>query len=205
MAFDKNVFINCPFDEQYLSLLRPLLFTVIYLGFDPRIASETLDSAQARIEKIVGLIRGSRFGIHDLSRIQAKKKAEYYRLNMPFELGLDVGCIRFRGGKWSSRKKCLILESEKYRYQAALSDMSNSDIGVHGNDPEEVVRIVRDWLVEQAKISAPGPARIWGAFNEFMAYNYDRLKSEGYSDKNIEQLPANELISSIKDWVGENA
>ena len=83
--------------------------------------------------------------------------------------------------------------------------MSNSDIGVHGNDPEEVVRIVRNWLVEQAKISAPGPVRVWGAFNEFMADNYDRLVSEGYSNMNIEQLPANELISSMKEWVGENA
>jgi hypothetical protein len=138
-----------------------------------------------------------------LSRIKAKQKGEYYRLNMPFELGLDIGCIRFRPGKWS-RKKCLILEAEKYRYQAALSDMSNSDIGVHRNDPEEVVRIVRDWLAEQANVSAPGPARIWGAFNEFMADNYDRLVSEGYSEKNIEQLPANKLISSMQEWVSEN-
>jgi hypothetical protein len=204
MAFEKNVFINCPFDEQYLPLLRPLLFTVIYLGFTPRIASETLDSSQARIEKIVALIRGSRFGIHDLSRIQAGQAGEYYRFNMPFELGLDIGCIRFRVGKWS-RKKCLILEAEKYRFLAALSDMSNSDIGVHRNDPEEVVGVVRDWLAEQAKLSAPGPARIWGAFNDFMADNYDRLLSEGYSQKNIEQLPANELISSMRKWVTENA
>jgi hypothetical protein len=57
MGFAKNVFINCPFDAQYLPLLRPLLFTVIYLGFTPRIASESLDSSKARINKIVNLIR----------------------------------------------------------------------------------------------------------------------------------------------------
>ena len=38
MAFDQNVFVNCPFDEEYLPLLRPLLFTIVYLGFRPRIA-----------------------------------------------------------------------------------------------------------------------------------------------------------------------
>lgn len=27
--FSRNVFINCPFDAEYVSLLRPLLFTVI--------------------------------------------------------------------------------------------------------------------------------------------------------------------------------
>ncbi len=33
MAFERNVFVNCPFDTQYVPLLRPLLFTIIYLGF----------------------------------------------------------------------------------------------------------------------------------------------------------------------------
>jgi hypothetical protein len=28
MPFHKNVFVNCPFDSDYLLLLRPLLFTV---------------------------------------------------------------------------------------------------------------------------------------------------------------------------------
>lgn len=31
--FSKNVFVNCPFDKDYLSLLRPLLFTVVYSVF----------------------------------------------------------------------------------------------------------------------------------------------------------------------------
>lgn len=203
MGFDKNVFINCPFDDQYLPLLRPLLFTVIYLGFTPRIATETLDSAEPRIEKIVGLITGSRYGIHDLSRIQAEEVGEYSRFNMPFELGIDIGCIRFKGGRWS-KKKCLILEEKKYRYQAALSDLSNSDIQAHGKDPEEVVRVVRNWLSAQRKVSAPGPAKIWGMFNDFIADNHDRLISEGYSKENIEQLPANELISRMQDWVSEH-
>src|SRR5262245_48821549 len=43
-------------------------------------------------------------------------KGELYRLNMPFELGLDVGCQRFAGGL-RKRKKCLILDAESYRYQ----------------------------------------------------------------------------------------
>jgi hypothetical protein len=70
MAFEKNVFINCPFDDQYLKLLRPLLFTVIYLGFTPRIALEALDSGEPRIKKILDLIEDSKYGIHDLSRMR---------------------------------------------------------------------------------------------------------------------------------------
>jgi hypothetical protein len=119
---------------------------------------------------------------------------------MPFELGLDLGCIRFKGGKWSG-KKCLILETKKYRYQAAISDMSNSDIAVHNNKPVEVVRVVRNWLRSQAKPAAVGPSAIWGAFNDFMASNYDDLRGRGYSPKDIERLPVDELIPLMKKWV----
>ena len=31
MPVERNVFVNCPFDEAYYSLLRPLLFTIIYV------------------------------------------------------------------------------------------------------------------------------------------------------------------------------
>jgi hypothetical protein len=199
MPFDTNVFINCPFDESYLPLLRPTLFTVIYLGLTPRIARESLDSGEPRINKIISLIEDSKYAIHDISRIKAVRKGEFFRLNMPFELGIDVGCRLFKVGKWSE-KKCLILEAERYRYQAAISDLSNSDIAVHENEPEKVVREVRNWLNSQAGLRAPGPAKVWGAFLDFMTYNYDSLKGRGFSDKDVENLPIDELISCIYDW-----
>ena len=199
MAFEENVFINCPFDDDYLPLLRPLLFTIIHLGFKPRIALESLDSGRPRITKIISLIEESKYGIHDISRIKATRRGEYYRLNMPFELGIDVGCRLFKGGKWSE-KCCLILETERFRYQAAISDLSNSDIAVHENEPERVVAEVRNWLNSQASLRSPGPSQIWGAFLDFMADNYDHLKTRGFSDRDIERLPVDELINCILDW-----
>ena len=200
MGFDRNVFVNCPFDEEYLPLLRPLLFTIIYLGFEPRIALERLDSGEARIQKIISLLTESRYAIHDLSRLKAEKVGEYYRLNMPFELGLDVGCRLFGKGRWS-KKRCLILEADQYRYQAAISDLSNSDIGVHGNEPQEVVSEVRNWLNNNAGLQASGPSTIWGAFVDFMSDNYDALKARGFSDRDIEKLPVNELMECIRMWI----
>ena len=50
--FSRNVFINCPFDAKYSKLLRPILFTIIYLGYNPRIASERSDSGEARFSII---------------------------------------------------------------------------------------------------------------------------------------------------------
>jgi hypothetical protein len=201
MGFRQNVFVNCPFDGEYLPLLRPLLFTIIYLGFKPRIALEALDSGAPRIHKIVALIAESRYAIHDLSRLQAQRAGEYYRMNMPFELGLDVGCRLFGKGRWP-QKRCLVLEAEHYRYQAALSDLSGSDIAVHNEDPQRIVSEVRNWLSNQAGLRAPGPTSIWGAFLDFTADNYDTLKRRGFSDRDIDGLPVDELMQCMDSWGG---
>jgi hypothetical protein len=203
MTFETNVFVNCPFDAAYYDLLQPLLFSVVALGFTPRIASEQLDSGEPRIQKIIRLIGESKFAIHDLSRIQAKERGELYRLNMPFELGIDVGCRLFGGGQWSG-KSCLILESEPYRYQAAISDLSNSDIASHGNDPYRVVTCVRHWLNRRASETTPGPRRLWGWYNDFTADNYKALKERGFSDPDIDVLPVDELIADMSRWAARN-
>jgi hypothetical protein len=204
MAFAKNVFVNCPFDRDFYPLLRPLLFTIIYLGLKPRIALEDVDSGQSRIDKIIALIASSKYAIHDLSRIEAQKAGDLFRLNMPFELGIDVGCRLF-GSRLRAGKKCLVLEAEPYRYKAAISDLSGSDISFHGNEPDRIVGAVRNWLQNVCELKKPpGPAAIWGAYTDFMAQDYDALTAEGFSPRDIEDLPVPELIERIAGWVAGN-
>ena len=198
--FDKNVFINCPFDKEYIELIRPLIFTILYLDYQPRIALESFDSGEARFTKICELIENSRLSIHDLSRIQASRKLEYYRLNMPFELGVDIGCRLFKSGK-ARQKKCLILEKEPYRYQKALSDLSGFDIKHHSNDPRNMVFQVRNWFVEVDHISVPSATQIWRDFIVFMTNFYDKRKSEGFRSKDLEMMPVPELMRFMRDWL----
>lgn len=200
MAFEDHVFINCPFDDQYRDLLRPLLFTVVYLGFVPRIALERLNAGETRFEKICQLIEESKYAIHDLSRMEASEAGELFRLNMPFELGLFIGCAKF--GEDHSGKECLVLEAKRYRYQAAISDLSNSDIVSHNNDPEQVVEKVRDWLCARlSHRTADGPAKIWASFMEFMAITDEDLTANGFSKAQIARLPELELIDRMQTWV----
>jgi|SRR6185312_7271209 len=202
MAFEQNVFINCPFDEEYFSLLRPIIFTIIYLGLKPRIALEALDAGEARLDKIIGLIRESKYSIHDISRIEARNAGELYRLNMPFELGIDFGCRKFGRGELKE-KRSLVLEAERHRYKAALSDLSGADIESHDNNPYKGIEVVRNWLKNTCKLQASGPAKISGAFTDFMADNFDRLTGEGFSKENIENLPIAELIECMEAWVAK--
>jgi len=205
MGFNRNVFVNCPFDGEYRELLRPILFCIIYMNFEPKIASASLDSGQSRLDKIVDLIKISKYAIHDLSRIVSKKKGEVFRFNMPFELGLDVGCRIFSSGEKNS-KKCLVLEAERYRDQRALSDLSGSDIESHGNEPIKAMRAVRGWLCQQEGLdNVLGPEGMFGLFTDFMAEHYDELCTRGFSSDDIENINIDELIRAMKNWVAHAA
>lgn len=203
MTFERNVFLNCPFDKEYRALLPPILFTVSYLGFEPRIASESCDAGLPRLEKILNLIRESKYAIHDISRLQARSAGDVFRLNMPFELGLDFGCRIYRGGKWRE-KRFLVLAAEPYRYRAALSDLAGSDIQVHENDPEIAVREVRDWLSAYVSVSVLGAKGIWGAFGDFRRETRLQLRRDGHSGRDLSRIGVPELKRRIGRWIRSN-
>jgi len=203
-TFEKNVFINCPFDEAYYEILRPILCTIIYLGCNPRIASERSDSGEPRISKICELINKSKFSIHDLSRLKSKKKNEFYRLNMPFELGIEYGCRHFATDHLSG-KKCLILEKEEHDFKKALSDLSGVDIKSHSNDPPKAVIAVRNWFVDTVGlIRVDSPTVIWYKFTDFADDFYTRRKDEGFTDEDLNMMPVTEYIDFIKEWIRIN-
>jgi hypothetical protein len=199
-SFEKSVFINCPFDTSYFILLKPLLFTIVYLEFFPKIALERSDSCENRITKIEELIKDSKYSIHDLSRIRSAKKNEVYRMNMPFELGIDYGCRKYSSDH-GLEKKQLILEKDPYTYRMALSDISGFDIKYHNNEPMNLVRVIRDWFVETVGIKGlKGPTEIWNKYNDFVYYlTVTRLK-KGFSEKDIDQIPITEYLDVINEW-----
>ncbi len=194
---NKNVFINCPFDREYYELLRSILFTTLYLGFFPRIASERFDSGEPRFKKIIELINLSRYSIHDLSRLISKEEGEYYRLNMAFEIGLDIGCREF--SDVGRNKKSLIIENDPYRYSRAISDLAGFDIKYHNGDQAKLIRVIRDWFIENGALKKITNATdIW---YEFSADFYEKRKCEGFTDDDLNTMPVPEYIEFIKEWM----
>jgi hypothetical protein len=201
-SFDTNVFVNCPFDDDYRNILLGIVFTIIYLNFVPRLALESNDSSESRIDKIIDLIQNSKFGIHDLSRIISSRKGEHYRMNMPFELGVDFGCKKFKHGKWQS-KKILILEEQRYRYQKSLSDLSGSDIKNHNNDVDKAIIEVRNWFVAETSMRAKSGSAIWDEYNDFQAYLYDEVvEKDGH--RSVDEVQIVEVIHHMKVWLERN-
>ncbi|MCJ9671262.1 MULTISPECIES: hypothetical protein [unclassified Neorhizobium] len=198
--FEKSVFINCPFDKDYEPILQAMLFCVVYLGFAPRLATERIDGGENRLEKIIDLIRNSKFSIHDLSRAQANAVGEHARMNMPFELGIDYGCRQFHLDERSG-KKILILEEKRYRHQIAISDLAGCDLDVHEADFQKAVRKVRNWLVNEADAEVIGPRKILDAYADFQEWHYERQLAAGFSDDDIQDYPTKELMSSMTEWI----
>jgi hypothetical protein len=198
--FDRSVFINCPFDEDFSPLLQAMAFCVVYLGFHPRLAPENSDNAVARLDRILELIRGSKYGIHDLTRCKSTAAGEFSRMNMPFELGLDHACSRFGSGHLS-QKRILILEESRYDYQKTLSDISGWDIQPHGGNHEKAVRHVRTWLIAQAGAETVGAALIQGKYIAFQEWYWERELAAGSSEDDIREYPTVELIRAMHEWM----
>jgi len=88
LDYQRSIFINCPFDPEYVPILRSVLFALIRVGLRPRIATERLVSNEHRLDKLMEMIPKCRFSIHDLSRL-LPLEGKLARMNMPFELGID--------------------------------------------------------------------------------------------------------------------
>ena len=199
-AFERSVFINCPFDAEFAPILQAILFCVVVLGFEPRLATESGDSGQIRLDKIKGLIEASKYSIHDLSRCQARKVGEIFRLNMPFELGIDWGCRQYFG-HGRDTKRFLILEEKPYRIKAALSDISGCDIETHDGRYDKAMTKVRNWLRQETGVAAEGPAKLNTDYATFQGWDYGRKLVAGYSEEDIGGTPTFELLEGMKEWL----
>jgi len=165
---DRDIFINCPFDEEYRPLFQALVFVIADCGFRARCALEILDSGETRADKLRRLIRESPYGIHDISRTEPDKGSGLPRFNMPFELGLDVGCRFFSSHPRERAKRILVLGKQRYEYQQYLSDIAGQDIQAHHGNPDDLINVVRAWLQRDgAGAALPGAAVITRRYEQF--------------------------------------
>lgn len=168
-TFARDVFINCPFDREYLPFLWAIVFTVMRSGFRARSALETDDSSEDRISKIQAIIECCRYGIHDISRTETDGDPPLPRFNMPFELGLFIGAKRY-GGLSQRTKRCMILDRERFRYQRFLSDIAGQDIHAHQDEIAKCIERVATWLRGQSRDrKIPGGRKIAQEFAAFHA------------------------------------
>jgi hypothetical protein len=193
---NRNVFVNCPFDQAYAPMWRAIVFTIVDCSFLPRCAMERSDASEVRIQKIYRIIRECERGIHDLSRVELDDETRLPRFNMPLELGIFLGA-KFLGGDDQSAKSCLVFDQQPWRYQMYLSDIAGQDISWHSGEPKEVVRLVRDWLSGLTDAPTPTASFVWDHYATFLAelrYACELLRQRP------DELTYADLLRHIRDF-----
>lgn len=193
---DQNsIFINCPFDNDYRPMLRALLFVARFYGLDIKISSANTDSKSNRLTRIIGLMKESKYSVHDLSRMISKKKKEIFRMNMPFELGLDYGLC-------GDGKVFLIFEDEAYNLKKALSDINAWDVRPHNNDPEHLIKEFRKWIVDNKKLPDSlkdySATNIWYLYNDFYGKFSDYMINNHLKD---DEVSVNEYLTHVDKFL----
>lgn len=195
--YDRNVFINCPFDDQYDEIFNAILFVVHKCGFILRCSKEYDDSSSIRIHNIVQLIRESKYSIHDLSRVSLDETSQLPRFNMPLELGICIGAIEF-GSKKQKENKYLIIESEKFRFKQFISDLSGQDIKDHKNSVEGVIKIIRNWLANKTPETIPSATLIYKEYQSFLEDLPALCEENSWLE---DELTFDEYSTSVTNWL----
>ena len=173
-----------------------MLFAVIRADLVPRLAAESADGGENRLEKICGLMTDSRLSIHDLSRCQATRKGEIARLNMPFELGIDYGFRRSGHGQMHE-KRFLVLDEQPYRLKQVISDIGGWDTVAHGDDAERAMKEVRNWLCQVAGMPLPGGDVLYG---QSLIYDEWKYGKPDHARSAVDAYSPFETIKSMSRW-----
>ena len=198
--FDKSVFINCPIDDDFAPLLEVIMFCIVYAGLKPRLATESLESGESRLDKIIELISSCALSVHDLSRCKTEKEGEFFRMNMPFEFGIDMG-FRRSPDKRTDRKKFIIFEKEQYDLKKALSDIAGFDVEFHQGNFQLVIKKLRNFLRVVVGRELPGEKKLYSEYSTFLGWMTEKKISEGHTKEEAIELPTQERLDEMFEWM----
>jgi hypothetical protein len=194
----RDIFINCPFTQDYHDQFRAIVFTTVRSGFNPRCALETDDGAQNRFDKICDIIGQCRLGVHDISKTEVDKKSKLPRFNMPLELGVFLAAKKF-GHRAQKLKKCIIFDRAPYRYQSFISDIAGQDIHSHNDSIATLITKMASWLRAESKDKTiPGGKVITNEYADFTAALPKICEDRRLA---VDELTYPDYLTLAVDWV----
>jgi len=131
-----DVFLNVPYDKHFQKFCLAYISGISAFGLVPRATLE-IPASTRRLDRILELIRGCQYSVHDLSRVELDaKRLPTPRFNMPFELGLCVAWARTS----TKTHTWFVCESKAWRLSKSLSDLDGTDPYIHWGTVNGVFR-----------------------------------------------------------------
>jgi hypothetical protein len=140
--YSVSVFVNAPFDKEYVDLFDALIFVMVCCGFLPRSAIET-SGGIPRIDRILNALTSSKYSLHDLSRCRGEGEDNLARFNMPLELGMAM-CLRHLD---NAAHEWFVVVPRDHDYRNYVSDLAGFDLEEYAGTVETVVQPVMSWLL----------------------------------------------------------
>ena len=205
--FENRVFVNCPYSDDYRDFQRAIIFVLMRLGYEPCLAAQVSNSGQLRMDKVREQIRDCRHSIHDLSLVIASRKGELARMNMPYELGLDLGA-RWFGEPPLNSKVLLVLEGERGSVKKALSDHAGFDLRTHEGQMEELLCELRSHFYSHLSPLESGIPSGFPTLDElleewplFLTWLQRRPDGALRSEKEIKAMEVAEFKDKVRQWL----
>jgi hypothetical protein len=163
----RSVFINCPFDSEFMPLFDAIVFATACCGFLPRSALETGSVAEPRMDRITRAVFSSKYSIHDLSRCRGEGSELLARFNMPLEFGIAMA-RRFASDVLGQEHDWLLLVPEGHQYVRFISDLAGFDPKTHSGTVDTIVPKVMAWLATRPDaVRTPTPKQVTDALPAF--------------------------------------
>jgi len=154
----KGVFLNVPYDEEFISLYVAYVVGLCQLGLVPHLAAE-IPGGDRRLNRIMQLIQSCSYSIHDLSRVELSvSPSATPRFNMPLELGMTITWQILNPEKHT----WFVCESDLYRLLRSASDLNGTDPCIHGGTVEGVLRELRNAFRRDRAPSVPQMLTVYG-------------------------------------------
>lgn len=171
-----DVFLNIPYDKSIERLYLAYIAGIHAFGFVPHTTLE-IPGSKRRLDRILDLIRGCNYSLHDLSRVQLDRRTPATpRFNMPFELGLAVAWdkVEKKGHNW------FVFESLPHRAAKSLSDLGGTEVYIHDGTMIGVFRELCSAFVRQER--QPNVTQMRQIYDDLRRSLPDILRRAGAQD-----------------------
>lgn len=160
-----RIFVNCPFDAEYVPVLDAIVFACVSTGFTPWLSTSSGMAGTARIERILLELERAPYSIHDLTRYQGEGQDNLARMNMALELGMAMAR---RGSRPEDNAHVWVaLAPPGAIHRKFVSDLAGYDPLEHDGTPRTALPAILSWLLalpESADVELSDVRRGYEAF-----------------------------------------
>jgi hypothetical protein len=138
-----QVFLNYPFDVDFLPMASALNFAVVAAGQLPVCALDLTAPDRPRLDMLIEAISCCHYSVHDLSRAKGEGAENFARMNMPLEMGLALYPAL---ASQRADHRCAFFIAKPHDYKRFASDLAGLDPQCHNEDPATAVALMYEWL-----------------------------------------------------------